>query len=167
MAGERGGGRRGDLGREGRKGIFCLEKKKQGESGWERARACEAKGGRCCGSMMEWGRIGEDAGVGARTSSKREGEKLEPLPPPRAGSDPVDLLRGWSAAVAVLGACGHLPGGNTAWTGQSEVPRAHRAPRARRQWVLGKGRGGGGGGGEEDFSSKLNLLENLACSPSS
>lgn len=32
-------------------------------------------------------------------------------------------------------------------------------PRACRQWVLGRG--------EEDFSTKFNLLENLACSPSS
>lgn len=35
VMGERGGGRRGDLGRGGRRDIFPLDKKKQRESRWE------------------------------------------------------------------------------------------------------------------------------------
>lgn len=96
--GERGGGRRGDLGRGGRRDIFPLDKKKQRESRWECARVCEAKGRRCSRSLSEWGRVWEDAGAGLWTSLNWEGKKLEPLPTPsRVRSCGLATRRGLSS----------------------------------------------------------------------
>lgn len=63
-------------------------------------------------------------------------------------------------------ACVRLSGGNIDRTGPSAVPWVRLDSWCLQAVGAGHG-GGGGGGGEEDFSSKLNLLENLACSPSS
>ena len=53
------------------------------------------------------------------------------------------LLRGGGPgsgrAGSVRAACVHLPGGNRDRPGQSQVPGCTRAPRAGRQWVLGRG----------------------------
>lgn len=54
------------------------------------------------------------------------------------------------------------PDGNTDCAEQSAVPGAPSDP--PRPQAVGAGQREGG---EEDFSSRLNLLENLACSPSS
>lgn len=56
---------------------------------------------------------------------------------------------------------GSAPDGSSGCAGQSAVPAARSDP--PRLQAVGAGQRGGG---EEDFSSQLNLLENLACSPS-
>lgn len=75
--GERGGGRRGDLGRGGRRDIFCLGKKARRE----RVGACTSVQSQKQEMLLERGWVWEDAGAGPWTSPKWEGEKLELLPP--------------------------------------------------------------------------------------
>lgn len=71
-------------------------------------------------------------------------------------------ILGSGSTGTMCAACVHLPRGDGARAGQSRAPWA-RVDSPHLQ-AVGAGQGGGG---EEDFSSKLNLLENLACSPSS
>lgn len=77
---------------------------------------------------------------------------------PLTESDPVALLSGTTGR----GAGAPSSGGGADRAGQSAVPAARSDP--PRLQAVGAGQRGGG---EEDFSSQLNLLENLACSPSS
>lgn len=95
------------------------------------------------------------AGAAAWASPKWEGGKQELLPP--AGSDPSSLLQFLGSSSAR-----RAPGRNNEQMAHSGVPGTHLDSPCLQ--AVGAGQGGGG---EEDFRSKLNLLENLACSPSS
>lgn len=154
MVGERGGGRKGGFGEKRKEGCFLLGER-QGASRRERARMCKGKEKRRRVSLLEQGHVWGDAGAAAWASPKWEWGKQELLPP--AGSDPSFLLRFLGSSSTR-----RAPGRNKEQMARSGVPGTHLDSPCLQ--AVGAGQGGGG---EEDFRSKLNLLENLACSPSS
>lgn len=110
---------------------------------------------------MGWGWVSEDADGGVWTSPKWGREKLQPLGPEQGHilwpCYEVGQRRRWERERGPFSS-----GWEHGPRGAERVPGAHSDSPCLQ--AVGAGQRGGG---EEDFSSQLNLLKNLACSPSS